>query len=93
MTEQALRERGDANALARVERALEERFVELSGEGVRASVRAYATLTLARHLYLSTKFSERQRLTEQLLELCEERVRRQSLLLKKLSRVAAGTSR
>jgi len=45
----------------------------LSGEGVRASVRAYATLTLARHIYLSTNFPERQRLTGQLLELCEAR--------------------
>jgi aminoglycoside phosphotransferase (APT) family kinase protein len=76
VTEQALRERGNANALVHVEHALEERFVELSGEGVRASVRAYTTLTLARHIYLSTRFPERLRLTEQLMELCEARVRR-----------------
>ena len=74
LTEQALRERGDADALADVERALEERFVELAGERVRASLRAYTTLTLARHIFLSTKFPERAHLTGRLLELCERRL-------------------
>ena len=74
VTEQALRERGDANALADVERALEDRFVELSGERVRVAVRAYTLLTLARHIFLSTRFPQRQRLTQTLLELCEERL-------------------
>jgi hypothetical protein len=74
ITEQALRERGSAAALREVESALEEHFVELSGEQVRASVQAYTTLTLARHVYLSTQFAERQRLTATLLELCEQRL-------------------
>ena len=56
------------------ERALEERFVELSGEAVRKSVRAYTTLTLARHVFLSTRFPERAHLTERLMELCETRL-------------------
>ena len=42
---------------------------------VREAVRAYTTLTLARHIYLSTQFSERTHTTEHLLELCEQRVR------------------
>jgi len=75
LTEQALRERGDAGALADVERALEDRFVELSGEAVRPSVRVYTVLTLARHIYLSTRFPERTHITERLLELCEQRLR------------------
>ena len=74
LTEQALRERGEATALLDVEQALEERFVELSGTEVRASVQAYTTLTLARHIFLSTRFPERSHLTERLLELCEERL-------------------
>ncbi|HLP78687.1 MAG TPA: phosphotransferase, partial [Candidatus Paceibacterota bacterium] len=78
LTEQALRERGDASAMAEVEQALEERFVELSGESVRASVRAYATLTLARHIFISTRFPDRSHLTKQLLEICEERLFRPS---------------
>lgn len=74
LTEQALRVWGDPAALRDVEEALEERFVELSGEAVRASVRAYAALTVARHVYLSTRFPERRRSTEALLSLSEERV-------------------
>jgi phosphotransferase family enzyme len=74
VTEQALRSSGDPRALADFEEALEERFVELSGEVVRASVKAYAALTLARHVYLSTLFPERRRFTKDLLALSEERV-------------------
>ena len=53
---------------------MEERFVELSGEAARPAVRAYADLTLARHVHLSTLFPERQAFTGDLLELCEERL-------------------
>lgn len=74
ITEQALRERGDLRALVAVEKALENRFVELSGEATRESVRAYTTLTLARHIFLSTRFPERAHLTEQLMRLCEQRL-------------------
>lgn len=74
VTEQALRERGDADALAEVEQTLEEKFVELHGEQVRASVRAYATLTVARHIYLSRQFPERERTTMDLLQVCEKRL-------------------
>lgn len=72
--EQALRERGDAKAFRAVEYAMEERFVELSGERTRMAVQAYTTLTLARHIYLSTQFAERAHTTEALLELCERRL-------------------
>ena len=72
--EQALREHGKADALAEVERVLEERFIELAGEQCRASVRAYTTLTLVRHIYLSTQFAERAHLSAALVDLCEERL-------------------
>lgn len=74
LTEQGLREHGDPEALAVAADALERRFVELAGEPVRPSVRAYAALTLARHVYLSGLLPERHRLTPALLELAEERV-------------------
>jgi hypothetical protein len=74
ITEQSLRVFGDPEALAHLEYAMEERFVELSGEAVRASVRAYAALTLVRHVHLSTLFTERRPHTGSLLELCEERL-------------------
>jgi len=72
--EQALRERGDARALGTVEQAMEERFVQLSGAHTRAAVRAYTTLTLARHIFLSTEFPERSHTTEALVALCEGRL-------------------
>ena len=73
ITEQSLRTLGDAGALVDREQALEERFVELSGVAP-AAVRAYATLTLVRHIYLSTQFLERRPFTQSLVELCEERL-------------------
>ncbi|HET9493642.1 MAG TPA: phosphotransferase [Chloroflexia bacterium] len=72
--EYSLRAWGDPDRLSSVEQALEERFVELSGEGVRASVRAYTTLALVRHIHLSTLFERRRHTTGALLELCEERL-------------------
>jgi hypothetical protein len=74
VTEQSMRIHGDPAALQEVERVLEERFVELAGEAVRPAVRAYAVLTLARHIYLSTRFPERRQCTREFLELCEERL-------------------
>src|SRR5438093_11290471 len=56
VTEQSLRTQGCPEALVEVERGMEERFVELSGEATRPSLRAYAMLTLVRHVYLSTLF-------------------------------------
>ena len=74
VTEQSLRECGDPTALRDVERALEERYVELAGEEVRPAVGTYALLTLVRHIYLSTRYPERRSWTESLLELCEQRL-------------------
>jgi Phosphotransferase enzyme family len=76
VTEQSLRTTGDPAALAEVESAIEERFLELSGPHRRPAVTAYATLTLARHVFLSTQLPGRRPHTEALLELCEERVGR-----------------
>lgn len=74
LTEQSLRTLGDPDALADLEKALAERFVQLSGKATCAAVSAYTTLTLVRHIYLSTQFPERRQFTETLLELCEQRL-------------------
>jgi aminoglycoside phosphotransferase (APT) family kinase protein len=74
VTEQSLRTLADAAALAGREMALERRFVELAGEAVRPSIHAYTTLTLVRHISLSTQFPERRHTTERLLGLCERRL-------------------
>jgi hypothetical protein len=75
LTELGLRMYGDAGALAAVERRLEDRFVALAGERVRWSVRVFAALTIARHVYLSTRFPDRSRLTGALLAVAEQRLR------------------
>src|SRR5262249_50836435 len=74
ITEQSLRTLRDPAAMADLEGAMEERFVALSGEATRTAMRAYATLTLVRHVYLSTLFPERRPFTGSLMELCEERL-------------------
>ncbi len=74
LAEQSLRTLGNPDALGVAEQALEEKFVALAGEATRAAVRAYTTLTLVRHIYLSTQFAERRPFTLRLLELCEARL-------------------
>ena len=73
VTEQSLRECDSADAMIQIESALEGEFVRLAGEKVRPSLHLYRDLTLARHIFLSTKFPERHHLTEPLLTLCEAR--------------------
>lgn len=72
LREQSLRETGNMNAFIDIEQELEEKFVEVSGEHTRTRVRAYTTLSLVRHIYISTLFGERRSFTEAILELCEQ---------------------
>ncbi len=74
LTEQALRTLGGADALAYREQALEERFLQLAGGRYRVGVRAYAHLTLARHIWISTQIPERNTCTEPLLAMVEQRL-------------------
>ena len=72
--EQSLRLSGNALAFSEREQALIERFVELTGPASRHAVAVYTTLTLVRHIYISTLFPERRALTSTLLDLCEQRL-------------------
>jgi aminoglycoside phosphotransferase (APT) family kinase protein len=74
LTELALRCWGDPEALRDREEALEERYLELAGDVSLDALRAYAVLTLARHVHISTTFPARRHTTSALLELCEERL-------------------
>ncbi len=74
LTEQSLRMLGDPEVLSDREQALEERFIELGGEEERVAIQVYTTLTLVRHIHLSTRFPERSWLTEPLIDLCEQRL-------------------
>jgi thiamine kinase-like enzyme len=72
MREYGLRTTGSPDAFKEHEQAMVERFVQLSSEATRQRIEVYSLLTLARHVYLSTQFPERQSHTESLLGLCEE---------------------
>ncbi len=74
VTEHSLRTTGDPSTLATWEADFEEAFTALHGEHTRAAVRAYATLSLVRHVHISTRMPERQGITEALLSLCEARL-------------------
>lgn len=75
VSEHSLRTSNDPDALVEVARAMEVRFLELSGPLVRrATIRSYELLTLVRQIYVSTKFADRRPWTGRLLELCEERL-------------------
>lgn len=74
LTEHALRHCGDHEAFSHLERELEDRFVTYAGEAVRRAVRAYAALTLTRHVYLCTRFADRVHLLPALTRLAQERL-------------------
>ncbi|MGH9882017.1 MAG: aminoglycoside phosphotransferase family protein, partial [Pyrinomonadaceae bacterium] len=74
ITEETLRRMGDPDALACHERTIEERFAAVSDYGTRIAVARYATLTLVRHIYISTCIPHRRRFTEAILEICERRL-------------------
>ncbi len=72
--EQSLRELGSPVALADRERALVERYLALAGPGHQQAVAGYITLSLVRHIWISTRIPERHHITGQLLDFCEQRL-------------------
>ncbi|WP_456429750.1 phosphotransferase [Rhodocaloribacter sp.] len=74
VTEHSLRTTGDPSTLVAWETAFEDAFAALHGEEIRAAVRAYATLSLVRHVHISTRIPERRCITEALIALCEARL-------------------
>ena len=80
ITEQALRTTGDPAALVDREQAIADRFTALAArmgepaDRVRKAVAMYTALALARHVWISTRFAERQPFTERLLVLAGRRI-------------------
>lgn len=74
VTEQSLRETGTPHALKQVEETLLQYYLQWAGSSAHYAVETYHTLTLVRHISISTQFPERQHTTEPLLELCEARL-------------------
>ena len=75
LIEQSLRTFGDPYALKEQMIVMKERFLELAGEQLRTSINVYTTLTLVRHIYISTLLPKRRPFTQFLIRLCEQRFR------------------
>lgn len=69
-----IRRARDPEAYAGPCEAFENAFLGLAGTDMRRTVQTYTTLTLARHIYLSTLFEARRVTTEPLVQLCERRL-------------------
>ncbi|WP_152589725.1 phosphotransferase [Nostoc sphaeroides] len=72
--EYSLRILGNSEALSDWETALTERFLQLTSDKFNTAIQSYVTLTLVRHIHISTQFLERRPFTEALLNLCEQRL-------------------
>ncbi|MCA9178278.1 MAG: phosphotransferase [Planctomycetales bacterium] len=74
LIEQSLRE-GDTHGWLDASRnAMERRFIERSQDATGPAVRTYTALTLARHIFLSTRFPLRRAFTEAILEETERQL-------------------
>lgn len=75
LAEQSLRLLGDPDALAVQEGAFVSEFSRAGGETDHGNIEIYKTLSLVRHIWLSTTFESRRHCTSALLTLCEHRLR------------------
>lgn len=78
LLELALREPAQRPHLESLAEAFVQRYQELAPSVSRFVLDAYTTLTLVRHISLSTRFEARRPFTARLLELCEQRLGRQA---------------
>lgn len=75
MIEHALRFHDTPNVLSAHQQTLREAFLAHSRHAISAeSIEAWTTISLARHIFISTQFADRQHTTAQLLTLCETRL-------------------
>ncbi|MBH8551461.1 phosphotransferase [Nostocaceae cyanobacterium CENA357] len=73
--EYSLRTFGNSEALRECENALIERFIQMTNDDLQTAIESYTILTLVRHIHISTRFPERRPFTEELLNLCEQRLK------------------
>ncbi|MBN9693554.1 MAG: hypothetical protein J0M24_25180 [Verrucomicrobia bacterium] len=78
LLELALREPSQRCHLESLAEAFLQRYQELAPSVSRFLLDAYTTLTLVRHISLSTRFEARRPFTARLLELCEQRLGRET---------------
>lgn len=77
LIERAIRDASSADAFETCRRELQSRYTREDRQHEWQAVEAFATLTLARHVYLSTLFLDRAALTTAILKECERRLARQ----------------
>lgn len=70
----ALRQYADPHALFAHQQAFIDTFLTNNSTATLKDVEIYTILSLARHIYLSTQFSDRRHTTETLISLCEEKL-------------------
>lgn len=75
LIEYAVRQLDNPDALSEQQQVFRNRYLDLAGDHCGPSVDLYTTLTLARHIYLSTHFKDRKKTTRTLIDLCEDRLR------------------
>ena len=71
MIEYSIRVHGHPDAFAASQNALLERYCSLNKDSHSTLIGVYATLTLVRHIYLSTRIAGRGNSTCQILDHCE----------------------
>lgn len=74
ITEYSLRTLHDPDGLLPFETAFVDTYVALTGSHIRKSIDIYKTLTLARHIQISSLFPDRRLFTEAILTCCEQRL-------------------
>ncbi|MBE9198520.1 phosphotransferase [Nodularia sp. LEGE 06071] len=72
--EYSLRTFGNSEALHECEKTLTQTFLQLTKDKSPLAIETYTTLTLVRHIQISTQFPERRPFTPALLNLCEQRL-------------------
>ncbi|KLN63803.1 phosphotransferase [Vibrio sp. VPAP30] len=74
--EQCLREFGQVNYAQQQTSKFVEHYLELSGLNLNRDIEIYTLLSWARHIYISQRIAQRNDWTEQIIELCEQRITR-----------------
>ena len=74
MIEDSLRHHHRDDALAGAQQALLRAYLDSTPHVDPVSITGWTTLSLARHIFISTRFAERQHTTLPLIELCERRL-------------------
>ena len=74
LTEQSIRESDRSEVLSEVQQAVASHYCEHADAHCRSAIESWHTLTLARHVSISTEFPERRPFTGALLACCEKRL-------------------